>query len=254
MHKTIDLSGTWRIKSATSDRGGLREWPTPQPLMPTYPAEVPGTVQEAFEFMTGDVHLGHNVYNARFIEEQYWLYTRHVTLTEEDLSLGRVRLVFEGLDLCALVYVNGKQVAMHNNFYVPLRVDVTDAVVVGDNRIDVRLDSGLYDTAFKDVNMVQGHPTSKLLRRVWSRKPQSAYEWDWSPRLLNVGIYKPCRIEIAPAHLNETAVYHTLNEDYSEAAITVRQYVMTDTERTVRFDTTMDASDMPASVLAFAKK
>ena len=239
MLKTIDLCGTWQIKGATSDRGGLRDWPRPQRYVPTYPAEVPGTVQEALEFMTGDVHLGHNVYNARFIEEQYWLYTRHFTLTEDDLSLGRVRIVFEGLDLCALVYINGKQIALHNNFYTPCRLDITDAVVVGDNRIDVRLDSGLYDTAFKDVNMVQGHPTSKLLRRVWSRKPQSAYEWDWSPRLLNVGIFKPCRVEIAPAFLNETAVYHKLSADYSEATLTVRQYLMTDVERTVRVEATV---------------
>ena len=139
MLKTIDLCGTWRVKGATADRGGLADWPTPQPYMPDYPAEVPGTVQEAMEFMTGDVHLGHNVYNAAFIEGQFWLYTRHITLSEEDLSGGRVRLVFEGLDLNAVIYVNGRQVGTHGNFYTP-------------SRIDVRLECGLYGAANKDIS------------------------------------------------------------------------------------------------------
>ena len=237
MLKTIDLCGTWRIKGATSYRGGLADWPGPQPYMPDYPAEVPGTVQEALEFMTGDVHYAHNVYNATFIEGQYWLYTRHFTLTEEDLAAGRLRIVFEGLDLAAVIYLNGREIGHHSNFYTPARIDITDFAVVGDNRIDVRLDCGLYDTTFKDVNMVKATITAKMLRRMFSRKPQSAYEWDWSPRLLNVGIYKPCYIEIAPVFMDETAIYHKLSKDYSSANINVRQYLNgCDEEREVRID------------------
>ena len=56
MIKTIDLCGTWQIKGATSYRGGYFDWPTKeQPFVPSYPAKVPGTVQEAFEHITGNL-------------------------------------------------------------------------------------------------------------------------------------------------------------------------------------------------------
>ncbi len=240
MLKTIDLCGTWQIKGS-AERGGYTDWPNPQPYMPSYPAEVPGTVQEALEFMTGDVHLAHNVYNATFIEGQYWLYTRHFTLTEDDFAAGRIRLVFEGLDLAATVYLNGKPVGRHNNFYTPARIDITNGAVIGDNRLDVQLDCGLHDTALKDMTKVcAGNTTGKMLHRVWSRKPQSSYEWDWSPRLLNVGIYKPCRVEIAPVFMNETAIYHTLSKDNLRATVNIRQYLSgCDQEHHVRIDATV---------------
>ena len=249
MLKTIDLCGTWRIKGATADRGGLPDWPNPQPYMPDYPAEVPGTVQEALEFMTGDVHLAHNVYNATFIEGQFWLYTRHFTLAEDDLAAGRIRLVFEGLDLNAIIYVNGRQVGTHNNFYTPARIDITDVAVVGDNRVDVRLESGLYGATNKDVSMTHANPTQKMLRRVFCRKPQSSYEWDWSPRLINIGIFKPCRVEIAPVFMDETGIYHKLSKDYSTATINVRQYLngCDADEHDVRVDATVVETGESAS-------
>ncbi len=225
MFKVIDLCGTWQIKSATSYRGGYFDWPKPQPFIPSYPAKVPGTVQEAFEHLTGNLYTGHNVYNATFIEGKYWFYSRTVNLSKDDFTHGRIRLVFEGLDLFAAVFINGKYIGSHSNFYTPAKFDVTDFVTEGENRIEVTLDCGLYGTKGMDSTWSVGTHTGKMLNMMWARKPQSSYEWDWSPRLINVGIYKPCYLEISDVFVDETAVYHSLSEDYSEAFINVRQYL-----------------------------
>ncbi|MBR5308475.1 MAG: hypothetical protein IKU43_06875 [Clostridia bacterium] len=226
MIKTIDLCGTWQIKGATSYRGGYFDWPTKeQPFVPSYPAKVPGTVQEAFEHITGNLYIEHNVYNAAFIEGQYWLFSRTFELSEEDFNNGRIRLTFEGLDLFAAVFVNGKYLGYHNNFYTPAKFDITDAAKIGVNKLDVKLDCGLYGTKDKDSSWSVGTHTGMMLDTVWARKPQSSYEWDWSPRLINVGIPKPCYLEFSNVFVEETAVYHTLSRDYSEANINVRQYL-----------------------------
>ena len=221
----IDLCGTWQIKGATSYRGGYFDWPKPQPFIPSYPAKVPGTVQEAFEHLTGNLYTGHNVYNATFIEGKYWLYHRTFTLSKDDLSKGRLRIVFECLDLFAAIFINGKYIGSHGNFYTPAKFDITDFVSEGENRIDVSLDCGLYGAKGKDSTWSSGTYTGAMLNIVWARKPQSSYEWDWSPRLINVGIPKPCYIEISDVFVDETAVYHSLSEDFSEANIDVRQYL-----------------------------
>ena len=224
--KYISLDGIWKCKHAGGYRGSEGEWPGMQRWIPTYDVTVPGTVQEAMEHLTGDVHYGHNVLNARWIEEETWLLSRTFTLDESALAEGnRVRLVFEGLDLYAEVFVNGKRVGEHHNYYTPYRVDVTDVVIAGENRLDVKLESGLLANAFKPAGGKHGYQREQAMRRNFCRSPQSAFEWDWSPRLLNVGIVRPCRIEIGAFFADEISVFHDLNEDYSRATLRIRQFL-----------------------------
>ena len=241
--KTIDLCGTWRVRGATFYHGHSRSFPKPDmPYIPDFPAPVPGTVQEAMEFLTGDVHYGHNVINAQFIDGQYWLYTRTFTLSEEDFAEGnRIRLVFEGLDLAAYIYVNDQYVGCHKNFYCPCRLDVTDRVHVGENRLAVRLDSGMLEYAKKsnDHFFCVDEELGFMMNRMHARKPQNSYEWDWCPRCLTVGIFKPCYIEISPVMVNETSIMHLLNKDYSNARLYIRQFFDASTETPVKVEATI---------------
>ncbi|MBQ7337173.1 MAG: hypothetical protein IJW40_01830 [Clostridia bacterium] len=238
--KQISLNGTWKCKHAGGYRGGEGEWPGLQRWMPSYDITVPGTVQEALEHLTGDVHYAHNVLNARWIEEETWLLTRTFTLCAEDLADGkRARMVFEGLDLYATVFINGKRVGEHHNFYTPYRLDVTDHVIVGENKLDIKLESGLLANAFKSAGGGHGYQREQAMRRNYCRRPQSAYEWDWSPRLLNVGIFRPCYIEIGHLFVDEASIFHDLNDDNSEATLRIRQFLSLPTERTVRVAATV---------------
>ncbi len=238
--KKISLDGIWKCKSASGYRGGEGDWPRRQRWMPDYDIKIPGTVQEALEHLTGDVHYGHNVLNARWIEEETWLISRTFYLSEEDLADDkRVRLVFEGLDLYALIFVNGRPVGRHGNFFVPCRLDVTSFVRVGENRIDVKLESGLLANAFKPAGGGHGYQREQAMRRNYCRRPQSAFEWDWSPRLLNVGIFRPCYLEIGRVFVNEVSVFHDLNDDYSCATLRIRQFLSMPDHRGVKVTATV---------------
>ncbi len=54
---------------------------------------------------------------------------------------GRVFLIFEGAAHRAVVYVNGQQLATHENGYTAFTVEATEAVFPGENRLVVELDS-----------------------------------------------------------------------------------------------------------------
>ena len=121
---------------------------------------IPGTVQEAMEHLTGDVHVGHNVLNARWIEEETWLLSRTFSLSDTDIADGqRVRLVLEGIALYATVFVNGKVVGEHHNFYTPCRIDITDQAVAGENTLDIKIESGLLANAFKHSTTAMNVPS-----------------------------------------------------------------------------------------------
>lgn len=227
----IDLCGRWSLIGGSGVRGAVFEYPAAQTHLPHYDYLVPGTVQEAMEAFTGDVRYAHNCLAARFIEEQLWHASRTFTVPEELIG-RRMRLRFEGLDLVARVFVNGAEVGRHNNFYTPAAFDITERVHAGENTLSVVLESGLFYAGWKDVNGYADFQgvTTPLTRRVWLRKIQSSFEWDWSPRLLNVGIYKPCYIEVSEGiFADESRIFARLDEDLARGRVEITQFVTAQT-------------------------
>ncbi len=71
-------------------------------------------------------------------EKDVLVYNRSFCLSEE-FSSGRALLNFGAVDYHARVFVNGKDVGEHRGGYTPFTLDVTDAVEVGKNVIEVRV-------------------------------------------------------------------------------------------------------------------
>ena len=67
-------------------------------------------------------------------------YRRKLEITEE-LCGKRLFLQFDGAAHIATVYVNGKELAHHRCGYTAFRVEITDAVVAGENIVAVKLDT-----------------------------------------------------------------------------------------------------------------
>jgi len=121
-----------------------------------------------------------------WVERVDWWFRAWVYV-DESLKGKRVRLVFSKIDTFAEVWVNEKLVATHEDMFLPLIVDVTDVIRFGEkNLIVVRLASPWYETyrrikRFTDINMGN-------FPRVFVRKAQYQYEWDWAAKFLTTGI------------------------------------------------------------------
>ena len=63
------------------------------------------------------------------------IYTTNLTLSAEDLKARVSRLKFSRIDDSGVVFVNGHEVARHNDWATPLEVDVAKYLVAGDNVI-----------------------------------------------------------------------------------------------------------------------
>ncbi|MCR5255469.1 MAG: glycoside hydrolase family 2 [Acetatifactor sp.] len=71
-------------------------------------------------------------------------YGKTVDIKDEDLKKRKVLLHFEGVDFAAKVYVNGEAVGDHRGGYARFSFDITDKLLVGENRITVRVEDN-YD-------------------------------------------------------------------------------------------------------------
>jgi beta-mannosidase len=103
----------------------------------------------------------------------------------------RCEILFEGLDTYAEVFLNGRKVLTANNQFVPWRIDVTGKLKEKGNHLQV---------VFKPFYLVEDslHKAYGLAlpggSRVFTRKGQWQYGWDWAPALPSMGIWKGVKL------------------------------------------------------------
>jgi beta-mannosidase len=229
MTGSIDLNGTWKLRWSDGQRGRT-EYAARDVIVEDdrwMDAQVPGEVHLDLvkAGMIADPYVGTNVLAARWVEECWWSYRRMFELNE--VPPGRAWLVFEGLDLNAIILLNGKEVGRHANTFYPCRVDVTGKLRAGTNTLVVHLDSGLWGAADKPSQDWWHWPDQILNKRHWMRKPQCQFGWDWSHRLINVGMFKPVRLEWtdAPARVDQLVPLVEVAPDLQSATVRVRWFV-----------------------------
>jgi beta-mannosidase len=158
MH-TILLNGTWSVRPAAftcAGEAGLAEvlgsaedW---------LPAEVPGEVH--LDLMRAgqmdDPSVSTHMPDCRWPETKSWWYRTTFDIGDGFLAYERQALVFDGLDLNADVFVNGRLAGEAADAFVPARFDVRGLVRPGANELVVRLTAGS-ELARDETSPGQGH-------------------------------------------------------------------------------------------------
>jgi beta-mannosidase len=229
MLSSLDLNGTWKIRGFDGQHGRPEQYVGDDADERTFiDAHVPGEIHLDLERagLIQDIQVGLNAQAARWVEEQVWLYRTKFDAPKGALS-QHAWLVFEGLDLNAVVYLNGEQIGTHDNAFVPCRLDVTGKLREGVNTLAVRIESGLFSVAEKQAAGYSGMGIENALtKRAWLRKPQYSFSWDWAPRLINVGIWQPVRLEWTDtARIDAVTVRPELAEDHKTARIHARVFI-----------------------------
>jgi beta-mannosidase len=202
--ETVSLDGAWEVRIDPADLEKVGQHPKEAKW---FPARVPGSVQQDLiaAGRAPDPFKGINEAPIQWAGLTNWQFRRVIEVTPAMLARDHVELVFDGLDTFATVTLNGKQLLTADNAHRRWRVDAKAALKVGRNELIVRIASpigtlqpmvlaeanplpGEYDSAFGDEP--KGKQTSPYIR-----KPKYHYSWDWGPRLVNIGLWRPVRLE-----------------------------------------------------------
>ncbi len=141
-----------------------------------------------------DPFWGDQVTRARWIEERDFVYLLELSL-DESQATRPARLVFESLDTFADVYLNGEHVASHENQQRRLYVDVSGKLRPGSNRLAVSFEASMPATIRR-----AGPPLpywNEPWERLYVRKSQMSYGWDWAARTPTVGPAGPVSLELS---------------------------------------------------------
>jgi beta-mannosidase len=188
----IDLNGIWALRYCDPGEGERLGWPEGAGDKEFVAARVPGDVHVdlAEAGVIEEPLHGRNARDCAWMEGKDWWYAREFEVPSSSLG-ERVELHFAGLDTTADVWVNGRHVGAHDNMFVPIVLDVTGVVREGPNLVVVRVDVGLRTAEGRPVGKYGAMGTSASdTPRMWIRKAQFTFRWDWAPRLLTCGIWR----------------------------------------------------------------
>jgi len=215
--RDISLGGSWQVRQerlTLSGEAGLEQ--VRQARDGWIAAHVPGDIHLDLmrAGLMADPSVGVNAPADRWPENSSWWYRTSLVVGQDFLQLERQQLVFDGMDLYAQVFVNGKLVGESANAFVPVSFDVRRAIRAGSNDLVVRLTAG-NELAPDDTPPGQGRqPHTPVpgaipnpaqpgdpfghrnwFGRKWLRKPQASYGWDWQEALPNIGMWRDVRLE-----------------------------------------------------------
>ncbi|MFW5863990.1 MAG: beta-mannosidase [bacterium] len=179
----FDLNGEWQLYRPDFGRAHA------------IPAEVPGENFTALlkHKWISDPFVGRNELRLQTLEEIPWTYSRDFVVEEDLLKRGDVRLVFEGIDTIAEVRLNGKTLGRTTNMFRRWEFPVRDVLQAGVNELEVRFTPpAIYGRELADKGYL---PTETYFDMTGAmtqmRKAAYQFGWDWAPRLVGCGIWRP---------------------------------------------------------------
>lgn len=187
-------------------------------------AEVPGVVHLDLlrEEKLLDPFYALQEKNASWIEEKEWWYKNEFGFREfESQWKGRkkIELIFEGLDTFATIYLNGEKIGEADNMFIPWRFEVTGRIREK-NVLLVKFSSSILVLREIQAKGESLRTTTDDRARLYGRKAQYAFGWDWGPRLPGVGVWRRAYVcSYDEMHLDWVGVESRLFEEKAEVKI-----------------------------------
>ena len=200
-----ELNEGWKFKQAR-----LSNW---------YPATVPGVVHT--DLMDNknieDPFFRLNERGMQWIDKEDWIYQTTFQLTPEMMGRENIDLIFKGLDTYADVYLNEKKILEANNMFREWKTSIKPDLKPGENvlkiyfhspiKVDIpKWDALPYQYEAGNDQSENGGVFNKKVS-VFARKAGYHYGWDWGPRLVTSGIWRPVYVEAGDnARINDVFI------------------------------------------------
>ncbi len=181
--KTIELLDNWTFRQKYQG-----EWKL---------AQVPGCIHTDLmqNNVIEDPFFRDNETDVQWIGYKKWEYRTKFEVDAEFLQHDAIDLIFEGLDTFCDVYLNERLLLSADNMFHTWRLHVKEELKKGKNTLRLVFDSPIErmlpeveNFAYPAINDA-GEKTSPF-----TRKAPYHFGWDWGPRLVTCGIWRPVKL------------------------------------------------------------
>ncbi len=177
----ISLNGKWKVYDNEKEF--------------EFDGNVPGTVQGDLVDLNLMPHpyVGENEKLFKRLEWKNWIYEKKFYIDEINDEL-RYDLVLEGVDTLSNIYLNDNFVGETEDMFIEYRFDIKKLLKIGENSLRIEIKSPIDLPKRFEKNYGKLHAGEETAR-VYIRKAQYSYGWDWGARIATSGIYRDIYIE-----------------------------------------------------------
>ncbi len=195
---SIELNKNWQFKNQKENK-----W---------YKATVPGTVHTDLlaNKLIPDPYFRDNESKLQWIDKADWEYKTVFNVDAKTFTKKNIELVFNGLDTYADVYLNGKLILQADNMFRGWTVDVKPFIKITNNVLLIK-----FASAQNKVDSIAKARFPLALpdnNRVYVRKAQFQFGWDWGPKFVGCGIWKKVKIKASENKRSYSRNYDPIDE------------------------------------------
>lgn len=207
LKQQICLNGEWKIKGSGPDRLEDLE----------LAGVVPGHIHLDLlrEGLIKDYFWRDQAEECQWVENWEWAYEREFEIPS-DFDVNWTEIEFAGLDTYAEILLNGEKIATTSNMFIPHRIEVGHKLKTGRNTVTVKFATVEKSTEGLPLDKYQSAFTQD---RVFTRRMQCTFLWDWVHRFLSYGIWRPVTLYSYRDSFIEDLFVYTKKLDQSDAEI-----------------------------------
>lgn len=217
----VSLHTGWQLKQRTSSVSLDEDFRSGEGWSS---ATVPGTVQQDLltQGRIPDPYFGLNEREVQWVGEADWLYRLNFTAGEALRLQEQVELHFGGLDTLCSMWLNGEELLRSENMFVPRTVDIKGHLLDGENALHL-----LFETVLDTGHVLEARHGRRAAwngdkSRVYIRKAQYHYGWDWGPVILTAGPWQPVTLRGFQARIEDVHVPSEVTPDLQAAYVPVQ--------------------------------
>ncbi|MEE1884230.1 glycoside hydrolase family 2 protein [Pedobacter flavus] len=196
-------------------------------------ASVPGNVQ--LDLLNNrkieHPYLGTNEFKIDWIEGKSWVYLNEFKVSASQIKSDEIILNFEGLDTFADVYLNDSLILRADNMFRHWKIPVKKNVKVGKNQLKIIFRSTLKEgerlAGLSSIKYPADNERGSVKISPLIRKAPFQFGWDFGPRVLTTGIWKPTYLsfikhaEVTDININGKLISKNLGQITAVSTINV---------------------------------
>ena len=179
------------------------------------PASVPGCVHTDLQAagVLSDLFWRTENDSCQWVEQCDVNYTRKFSV---DTVYENTHLTFEGLDVYAKIYLNGICIGEADDMFHPWSYPVDGVLKAGENTLTVQFRSPI-----REVEGLPKRSGAFTTERLYTRRVQCTYGWDWVARFVTMGIWRSVYLETRTANRFDNVYIYTKDINAYAAQVSV---------------------------------
>ena len=242
MNKKFYLKDNWKFKIINYP---LREVNIPvKNIKKWMPAVVPGTIHTDLlkAGLIEDPFKEKNEYKFAWISKSNCIYRTKFIFPEKFKSSSDIKLVFEGIDTAADIYLNKVLLGRAENMFLRYKFSIRSLIKPGKNILELRFESPISYGLEREKNYGKLYAALNSYR-VHIRKAQYSFGWDWGPVYPTLGIWRPVYLQAEEKVVIDTIKFDTEKLTGTKANLRIRFNVHLHTNRQLKATISLSNED-----------